>query len=114
MKNRRIITLLVIAIMLSAIFAAVAISSYAADGDVTVNIEGKNYTIPADKIGSGAVAAVFARSAGSTNYTFLKTITKVMDSFSDEAQKPLSSTYAGGEIYIYAWRLHRGEGQRME
>ena len=99
--RRKVLMLLALVLTFAAIFAVTVVNSSAAESDQTVTINGKNYTIPADKIVSGATAAIFARAKDSTEYTFVKTITKCMDRFSDEVQTPLSSTYQGGEIYMY-------------
>lgn len=99
--RRKALILLALVLTFAAIFAVTVVNSSAAESDQTVTINGKNYTIPADKIVSGATAAIFARAKDSTEYTFVKTITKCIDRFSDEVQTPLSSTYQGGEIYMY-------------
>ena len=99
--KRKILMLLALVLTFSALFATASFSTSAAEGDHNVTIDGKNYTIPADKIVSGAKAAVFAREKDSDEYTFLKTITAVANVFSDEVQKPLSEKYPGGEIYMY-------------
>ena len=100
--KRKIVLLIALVLAVSAFFSVVMISSSAAEGDLTVTIDGKNYTIAKDKIVADAGVAIFARKPGETTYTFQKTMkSSVIDSFTT-ATDILNTSYAGGEVYVLA------------
>ena len=102
--KRKILVLLALVLTFSALLAVMMFNTSAAEGDTTVTIDGKNYTIPADKMVSNAAVAVFAKAKDASTYTFVKTDVGIANGFSDNVQTPLSNTYKGGEVYIYLLR----------
>ncbi len=102
--KRNILVLLTLVLTFTAFFAVVMFNTSAAEGDTTVTIDGKNYTIPSDKMVSNAAVAIFAKAKGASTYTFIKTDVGIANGFTDNVQTPLSGTYKGGEIYMYLFR----------
>jgi len=102
--KRKILILLALCLTFTALFAVMMFNTSAAEGDTTVTIDGKNYTIPSSSMVTDAAIAVFAKAKDATEYTFVKTATSVANGFTDNVQTPLTNTYPGGEIYIYLLR----------
>ena len=102
--KRKILILLALCLTFTALFAVMMFNTSAAEGDTTVTIDGKNYTIPSSSMVTDATIAVFAKAKGATEYTFVKTTTGVANGFTDNVQTPLTNNYPGGEIYIYLLR----------
>lgn len=102
--KRKILVLLALVLTFTALFAVMMLNTSAAEGDTTVTIDGKNYTIPADKMVNNAAVAVFAKAKDASTYTFIKTDTAVANGFTANALDLLAGTYKGGEVYMYLLR----------